>query len=517
MGFLINKHYIWRPTKYQIMRKNIFIIAIVAFLATLVFLTHNVWGQEITRKDTTDITNKFPDPNFREALFQLKIIADPEHILAHEITNITKLDLVKPRIKIDSLGGIELFQNLRELNCTWHRIKVLDLSQNKHIEEITCMCNYRNIPQSPTLPTLRKIILPDNSPLKILDCRANCLTELDLSKCPNLEKLICQENNINSLNVNHCPKLTYMDCSKNAHLSELHFSKCTNLKYLNCSYCNITKLDVSNNINLENLQCAKQANYGTLFEEGRGGVLNSLIFPQYNKLKEVNCQDNKLTRLDIHDLIALEKLNCSWNKLTNLDCSKNLLLSDINCGYNYIRKLDFTPNTKIERLRCGGQGYRWTRHIDDEIQDLTELTIPYTHLEHKLKELDYNQSNLKQPLLLEKLPSLEILNCSANQLKTINLKHSIRLQKLDVSDNQLKSLDVSNNLNLSEIRCIHNKLKRLDIHHNKLLKKVTCIYTDNENKKFIVYVGDHYVEGSIDFAPNYFPYSLEKLIIKKRK
>lgn len=517
MGFLINKHYIWRPTKYQIMRKNIFIIAIVAFLATLVFLTHNVWGQEITRKDTTDITNKFPDPNFREALFQLKIIADPEHILAHEITNITKLDLVKPRIKIDSLGGIELFQNLRELNCTWHRIKVLDLSQNKHIEEITCMCNYRNIPQSPTLPTLRKIILPDNSPLKILDCRANCLTELDLSKCPNLEKLICQENNINSLNVNHCPKLTYMDCSKNAHLSELHFSKCTNLKYLNCSYCNITKLDVSNNINLENLQCAKQANYGTLFEEGRGGVLNSLIFPQYNKLKEVNCQDNKLTRLDIHDLIALEKLNCSWNKLTNLDCSKNLLLSDINCGYNYIRKLDFTPNTKIERLRCGGQGYRWTRHIDDEIQDLTELTIPYTHLEHKLKELDYNQSNLKQPLLLEKLPSLEILDCSANQLKTINLKHNIRLQKLDVSDNQLKSLDVSNNLNLSEIRCIHNKLKRLDIHHNKLLKKVTCIYTDNENKKFIVYVGDHYVEGSIDFAPNYFPYSLEKLIIKKRK
>lgn len=517
MGFLINKHYIWRPTKYQIMRKNIFIIAIVAFLATLVFLTHNVWGQEITRKDTTDITNKFPDPNFREALFQLKIIADPEHILAHEITNITKLDLVKPRIKIDSLGGIELFQNLRELNCTWHRIKVLDLSQNKHIEEITCMCNYRNIPQSPTLPTLRKIILPDNSPLKILDCRANCLTELDLSKCPNLEKLICQENNINSLNVNHCPKLTYMDCSKNAHLSELHFSKCTNLKYLNCSYCNITKLDVSNNINLENLQCAKQANYGTLFEEGRGGVLNSLIFPQYNKLKEVNCQDNKLTRLDIHDLVALEKLNCSWNKLTNLDCSKNLLLSDINCGYNYIRKLDFTPNTKIERLRCGGQGYRWTRHIDDEIQDLTELTIPYTHLEHKLKELDYNQSNLKQPLLLEKLPSLEILDCSANQLKTINLKHNIRLQKLDVSDNQLKSLDVSNNLNLSEIRCIHNKLKRLDIHHNKLLKKVTCIYTDNENKKFIVYVGDHYVEGSIDFAPNYFPYSLEKLIIKKRK
>lgn len=517
MGFLINKHYIWRPTKYQIMRKNIFIIAIVAFLATLVFLTHNVWGQEITRKDTTDITNKFPDPNFREALFQLKIIADPEHILAHEITNITKLDLVKPRIKIDSLGGIELFQNLRELNCTWHRIKVLDLSQNKHIEEITCMCNYRNIPQSPTLPTLRKIILPDNSPLKILDCRANCLTELDLSKCPNLEKLICQENNINSLNVNHCPKLTYMDCSKNAHLSELHFSQCTNLKYLNCSYCNITKLDVSNNINLENLQCAKQANYGTLFEEGRGGVLNSLIFPQYNKLKEVNCQDNKLTRLDIHDLIALEKLNCSWNKLTNLDCSKNLLLSDINCGYNYIRKLDFTPNTKIERLRCGGQGYRWTRHIDDEIQDLTELTIPYTHLEHKLKELDYNQSNLKQPLLLEKLPSLEILDCSANQLKTINLKHNIRLQKLDVSDNQLKSLDVSNNLNLSEIRCIHNKLKRLDIHHNKLLKKVTCIYTDNENKKFIVYVGDHYVEGSIDFAPNYFPYSLEKLIIKKRK
>ena len=499
------------------MRKNIFIIAIVAFLATLVFLTHNVWGQEITRKDTTDITNKFPDPNFREALFQLKIIADPEHILAHEITNITKLDLVKPRIKIDSLGGIELFQNLRELNCTWHRIKVLDLSQNKHIEEITCMCNYRNIPQSPTLPTLRKIILPDNSPLKILDCRANCLTELDLSKCPNLEKLICQENNINSLNVNHCPKLTYMDCSKNAHLSELHFSKCTNLKYLNCSYCNITKLDVSNNINLENLQCAKQANYGTLFEEGRGGVLNSLIFPQYNKLKEVNCQDNKLTRLDIQDLIALEKLNCSWNKLTNLDCSKNLLLSDINCGYNYIRKLDFTPNTKIERLRCGGQGYRWTRHIDDEIQDLTELTIPYTHLEHKLKELDYNQSNLKQPLLLEKLPSLEILDCSANQLKTINLKHNIRLQKLDVSDNQLKSLDVSNNLNLSEIRCIHNKLKRLDIHHNKLLKKVTCIYTDNENKKFIVYVGDHYVEGSIDFAPNYFPYSLEKLIIKKRK
>ena len=503
--------------KIQIMRKTIFIIAVVIFFNHFSFLTHNVLGEEITRKDTTDITDKFPDPNFRKALFQLKIIADPEHILAHEIANITKLDLVTSKIKIDSLGGIEFFHNLRELNCTWHRIKVLDLSQNKHIEEITCMCSYQSTSNPLTPHTLRKIILPDNSPLKMLDCRANCLTELDLSKCPNLEKLICQENNINSLNANHCPKLTYMDCSRNTHLSELHFSECTNLKYLNCSYCNITKLDVSNNINLENLQCAKQANYGTLFEDGRGGVLDSLTFPQYSKLKEVNCQDNKLTRLDIHNLVALEKLNCSWNKLTNLDCSKNLLLSDIDCGYNYIRKLDFSPNTKIERLRCGGQGYQWIRRIDDEIQNLTELTIPYTHLEHKLKELDYNQSNLKHPLLLEKLSSLEILDCSDNQLKTINLKHNIRLQKLNVSHNQLKSLDVNNCYNLSEIRCIRNKLKKLDIRHNKLLKKVTCIYTDNENKKFIIYVGDHYVEGSIDFAPNYSSYSLEKLIIKKRK
>ena len=66
------------------MRKTIFIIAVVIFFNHFSFLTHNVLGEEITRKDTTDITDKFPDPNFRKALFQLKIIADPEHILAHE-------------------------------------------------------------------------------------------------------------------------------------------------------------------------------------------------------------------------------------------------------------------------------------------------------------------------------------------------------------------------------------------------------------------------------------------------
>ena len=99
--------------------------------------------------------------------------------------------------------------------------------------------------------------------LAYLDCSANSLTSLDVSKNAALQSLVCYSN-----------QLTELDVSKNTALSEL-----------NCGDNQLTALDVTAN-----------------------GALRSL-----------RCSDNQLTALDVTENGALERLDCGSNRLMALE------------------------------------------------------------------------------------------------------------------------------------------------------------------------------------------------------
>ncbi|EJL62402.1 leucine-rich repeat domain-containing protein [Flavobacterium sp. CF136] len=100
------------------------------------------------------------------------------------------------------------------------------------------------------------------------------------------------------------------------------------------------------------------------------------------------------------------------------------------------------------------------------IQDFTNLT-----------SLDCSNNNLTS-LDISKNTPLTTLNCDNNKLTALNLSNNIHLKKLTCDANFLTSLDVSNNLELTWLYCYKNNLKTLDVTKNVLLDDL--YFPDNQ-------------------------------------
>lgn len=53
-----------------------------------------------------------------------------------DISNVTKIEIHS--LHLDSLGGIEYFTELKELNCMYCNLKYIDLSNNKKLKKLIC-------------------------------------------------------------------------------------------------------------------------------------------------------------------------------------------------------------------------------------------------------------------------------------------------------------------------------------------------------------------------------------------
>lgn len=74
--------------------------------------------------------------------------------------------------------------------------------------------------------------------------------------------------------------------------------------------------------------------------------------------------------------------------------------------------------------------------------------------------------------VLDQMPNLEILDCSKNNLSSIDLSKNELLTKLDCSNNKLQTLNLGNNQNLLELYCNNNYLSSLDCSNNEYLYAV---------------------------------------------
>jgi Leucine-rich repeat (LRR) protein len=75
---------------------------------------------------------------------------------------------------------------------------------------------------------------------------------------------------------------------------------------------------------------------------------------------------------------------------------------------------------------------------------------------------------------IEFFTALTYLNCSNNQLTSLDLSQNTALSNLDCSRNQLTSLDVSQNTALTTLYCQRNQLTSLDVSHQPSLQNLSC-------------------------------------------
>ena len=182
----------------------------------------------VRAEDRTDITDKFTDPIFREAVYTSIRKQSDERIYDTDVAEVKELYVSQytsdPDVKIQNLAGLEYFTGLEKLDINHCNLPTLDVRPLKHLKVLYCYMNRLKELDLTGLNELEVVncyannltALKAASPaLTSLRCDQNLLTELDLSGCPALESLNCEVNYLESLDLSACPKLWHLSCRYN--------------------------------------------------------------------------------------------------------------------------------------------------------------------------------------------------------------------------------------------------------------------------------------------------------------
>ncbi|NHF59156.1 DUF5011 domain-containing protein, partial [Flavobacteriaceae bacterium TP-CH-4] len=133
----------------------------------------------------------------------------------------------------------------------------------------------------------------------------------------------------------------------------------------------------------------------------------------------------------------------------------------IDLGYDSAPLDRLVPTANIVRvtgLDISGRG----------IEDLTGIEA-FTNLttlncsNNQLRSLNLNQN-----------VALQVVDCSSNQLSFLAARSSSVLERLDCSQNELTGVDLSQNSSLMFLSCFNNRLTRLDLSENNNLLEILC-------------------------------------------
>ena len=218
----------------------------------------------------------------------------------------------------------------------------------------------------------------------------------------------------------------------------------SNLRNLSCNSNQLTSLNVTQNTALLSLQCYTNQ-------------LSSLDVSQNIALTSLQCYSNQLTSLNVTQNIALTSLECYTNQLTNLDVTQNTALTILNCYDNLLTSLNITQNTALTTLYC------YNNQLTSlYVSQNTALTILYCD-NNQLTSLNVSQNT-----------ALTSLRCSFNQLTSLDVTQNTALDGFSCEFNQLTSLDVTQNTALSSLNCSYNQITNLDVTQNPQLTYFRC-------------------------------------------
>ncbi|KQO34299.1 hypothetical protein ASF10_00840 [Flavobacterium sp. Leaf82] len=306
---------------------------------------------------------------------------------------------------------------------------------------------------------------------KVLTSSINKLTFLNVSgaKISSLEgidgfsaltNLICSGNQLTSLDLSNNYALQILDSSNNR-LTELYTSKSNNLVALTCENNLLSTLDIINNTALDLLDFS-------------GNQLSSIDLSQHKALSQLFCASNQLTKLDLSKNILLKDLNCSSNQLISL----NLKNGNNTNLHSFNIHLENNPN--LSCIQVDNKTYSDTNWLNfkDVTATYNEDCDYYTliaepNFEQKLIDLGIDTDGLNGRITTANISTITSLDLSNSNIKDLSgIENFTALTFLDCSDNQLTTLDVSKNLALETLNAGSNQITTLDLSKNSKLKIV---------------------------------------------
>ena len=354
----------------------------------------------------------FPDSTFRTYLRKFDKNKD-SYLSKTELDAIKEINVGEKGIT--NLQGINFFPNLEKLDCNNNQLTTLNVTSNLNLKELYC---YEN--------QLTELNVWENDQLTDLACAGNQLTELDVQYNTKLVFLSCYGNQLTSLDVSKNPALEQLFCSRN-NLTSLDVSKNPALVWLNCMNNQLTSLDVSQNTNLAFLSCDNNKIDIKVEETPRTFDLSTL--PGFDVTKTSGWGGGTVSGKTL-------RVNTGATQVTyTYDCGK---------GYKATFTLNVTVvpegSIGIDALNFPDPNFRAyvkAKFDKDKNNCLSESE------RNAVTEIDVRYKNISNLSGIEFFPNLKKLNCSYNQLTSLDVSKNTKLSELDCYENQLTSLDVS--------------------------------------------------------------------------
>ncbi len=458
-----------------------------------------------------------PDANFKAALLSNSAIntnADAE-IQTSEASAYSGT-LVLSNLNISDLTGIEAFTAIDTLNCSGNQLTSLDLSANTALILVQCYLNQLTSLNVSGLGSLERLYCYSNqissidvsgSPLlNLLNCANNQLSSLDVSNNPLLTLLYCNINQITTLSLASNPLLINFNCRNNA-ITELDFSNSPLIRFLSCSNNNLTYLNLSGLTQLDDFDAINSNLYYLNIQNGNNINLSDFDVTSNPNLTCIQVDDSLFMNANWSagkDATASYAGSCPFCIVTIPDSAfKAFLLANplINTNANGVIECYeaaiyaggiAVPSFGISDL-TGIEAFTAITTLDCSDNQLTSLDVSSNI---NLVSLLCNQNQLTS--LDVSILSLEILNCGNNQLAALGLTATNSIKELNcesnlltyidvyynpelthlyISNNPVPSINVTDNLNLSVFSFINTPISAIDLSFNLALTTLNCSQT----------------------------------------
>jgi Leucine-rich repeat (LRR) protein len=384
------------------------------------------------------------------------------------------------------LTSIDLTQNtaLISVSVAANQITRLDLSQNLNLETLICSANQISYLDVQANIALTQFIAASNT-LTLLNVKNGNNANFTQFFINNNPGLTCVEvdnalySTTNWLNIDAGVSfselcLTYVpDDNFEAHLEANNLGNgIANDDYVSTtSVTNALSLDVSSK-NISDLTGIEDFLSLSLLELYNNN-LTSLDVSNNTMLTYLSCSFNDITYLDISNNTKLETLFCSNNNLSVLNMkngANDLILSEDLLYFRIFFDSNDNPNlTCIQVDNVAYSNANWVyKDAHTSFSESCTTYVPDTNFEQALIDLGYDtvldeqvetaniylvtsldvsNKGISDLTGIEGFVSLANLNCSANNLKILNLNNNTVLGSLNASNNELQFLTFQNGNN----------------------------------------------------------------------
>ncbi|WP_445454261.1 T9SS type A sorting domain-containing protein [Flavobacterium sp. 25HG05S-40] len=189
------------------------------------------------------------------------------------------------------------------------------------------------------------------------------------------------------------------------------------------------------------IEYSEAALYGSIFLLSERNISDLTGVEAFINLRELHCNNNFLTSLNVSGLSNLTTLYCAYNQLSTLNVTGTTSLFTLECNNNQLTTLDVSNLSNLYLFFC-----------DNNL--LTTLNISGT-------------------------TNLHDFACGFNQLTSIDVSSSSNLLSFGFENNPISAVDVSNLQNLTNLYCVNTLITTLDVSNCTSLN--VLVFYDNAN------------------------------------